>query len=376
MPGLLLLVVVVATMHPPELMPPFRARLTVESSYVRSRAEAAAPIAGILHSGTEVVVTGCVPDCQSPSSWALLDGDGAIRLGLLRVVGAEEPRSPDAVPYRYGRVRDGGAAVHRSPDARARVIERRPAGQDLAFLADDALSVNGWLPRVGGGFVRASRIRLHTPSPFKGVSQPSLPLAFAVRDTTVLARHAAAPVVNLDARIVELSVGRVPRSSVRIASPRRRPGAIPAGARWVDIDVREQTLVAYEGDTPVFATLVSTGRADRPTASGLFSVYEKEIRGPMHGDQPQPYFVDQVPFIQYFHGDMALHGTFWHDRFGQEMSHGCVNLSMADAELLFHWAPPRLPTGWHSVDGKAPTSLWVLVERRAPFSKRLVVARR
>jgi hypothetical protein len=363
-----MLLAVLAATPPP--VPPFRARLTVETAYVRSRAEAAAPIIGVVRSDGEVVVTGCLPDCKSPGAWALLDGDGAIRLDHLRVVAAGEPPPPAPQPYRYGRVRSGGARVYRSPDVSARVIQHRPAGQDLAFLPDDALEARGWLPRVGGGFVPAARIRWHVPSTFQGVPRPSLPLAFAVRDSQALSRHAAASVVSADAGTVEVSTGRVPRRSVRIAYLRPRPDGIPAGARWVDVDLREQTLVAYEGDTPVFATLVSTGRADRPTRRGLFSVYEKESRGRMHGDEPKPYFVDQVPFIQYFHGDMALHGTFWHDRFGEEMSHGCVNLSMADAERLFDWALPRLPKGWHAVDGSPPASSWVMVERRAPFWKR------
>ncbi len=371
-----MLVAVLAATPPP--VPPFRARLAVERAYVRSRAEGAAPESGVLHADGDgdVLVTGCMPDCGSSGAWALLDGGGAIRLDHLRVVGAGEPPPPAPRPYRYGRVRDGGATVYRSPEPGAQVVARRRAGQDLAFLPDDALAARGWLPKVGGGFVRSSRIRMHSPSLFQGVSRPSLPLAFAIRDTQALSRHAAAQVIDVDGGTVELSVGRVPRSSVRIAFLRPRPDGVPAGARWVDVDLREQTLVAYEGDTPVFATLVSTGRSDRPTRRGLFPVYEKESRGRMHGDQPQPYFVDQVPSIQYFHGDIALHGTFWHDRFGQEMSHGCVNLSMADAELLFDWAPPRLPAGWHSVDGNPPVSLWVLVERRAPFPTRPLVARR
>jgi hypothetical protein len=62
---------------------------------------------------------------------------------------------------------------------------------------------------------------------------------------------------------------------------------------------------------------------------------------------------------------MALHGTFWHDRFGRRASHGCVNLSMADARWLFDWAPPRLPSGWSAIwplETHFP-SLWVLVTR-------------
>ncbi len=162
---------------------------------------------------------------------------------------------------------------------------------------------------------------------------------------------------------MHLADGDIARSHVRIARNHARPPAVPDGARWVHVSLAEQVLVAYEGDVPVFATLVATGRADHPTKQGLFRVWDKEIHAPMHGDPPEPYYVDEVPFVQYFDKGMALHGTFWHDRFGRRTSHGCINLSMADSRWLFDWAPPRLPSGWHSIDPEAARlpSLWVLI---------------
>jgi hypothetical protein len=60
---------------------------------------------------------------------------------------------------------------------------------------------------------------------------------------------------------------------------------------------------------------------------------------------------------------MARLGTTWHDRFGTPVSHGCVNLSLADARWLFDWAPPALPPEWHAVlsDGSGTMPLWVYV---------------
>jgi hypothetical protein len=51
----------------------------------------------------------------------------------------------------------------------------------------------------------------------------------------------------------------------------------------------------------------------------------------------------------YFSLAIALHGAFWHGRFGQVRSHGCVNLAPADARWLFFWVRPELPEGWHGV---------------------------
>jgi hypothetical protein len=312
--------------------PPYRARLAVDSAFVRRAPDPRAPVAGLLRLDDEVTVTACLPACAAPGAWALLDG-GAVRAALLRPRAADEP-APVAT-YDYGRVRGGGARVRSAPDDGAALRERRRAGQDLAFLPDPALRAAGWLRRIRGGFVRVDEIRLRAASPFAGEHAPTLPLTFA---------RASGP--------------------RRIARAHARPARIPDGARWVHVSLAEQTLVAYEGDTPVLATLVSTGLPQHATATGLYRVHHKEIHAAMHGDPPEPYFVDEVPFVQYFRQGMALHGTFWHDRFGRRASHGCVNLSMADARWLFEWAPPRLPPGWHAVDpDDASPSLWVLITR-------------
>lgn len=344
-------------------VPPYPARLVVESAYVRRSPDGLAPAVGLLRSGDEVTVTGCVPACGSPGAWALLDGGGAIRAVLLR------PKRDDDLPivtaYDYGRVRGSGAHVRVQPDAAARLLEFRPAGEDLAFLPDAALRAAGWLRRIYGGFVRVDEIRPSTASGFAGEPEPKLPLAFVVKDVGAHHRYDRAPIMSIDKGRVILQDGELPRDHVRMARVHERPPGIPEGARWVHISLAEQVLVAYDGDTPAFATLVSTGLAKHPTPPGLYHVHDKEIHASMHGDPPEPYYVDEVPFVQYFRKGISLHGTFWHDRFGRRASHGCVNLSMADARWLFDWAPPRLPPGWHAIDPDAAglPSLWILITR-------------
>jgi lipoprotein-anchoring transpeptidase ErfK/SrfK len=61
------------------------------------------------------------------------------------------------------------------------------------------------------------------------------------------------------------------------------------------------------------------------------------------------YSVERVPWVMFFHDDQALHGAYWHDRFGTVHSHGCVNLAPRDARWLFAWAPPAMPPGWEAV---------------------------
>jgi len=113
--------------------------------------------------------------------------------------------------------------------------------------------------------------------------------------------------------------------------------------RWVSVDLYEQVAIAYEGDVPVFATLVSSGLAEWPTNEGVFEVYVRYARTVMSGAYGAPdfYYLEEVPWTMYFDNDIALHGTYWHDGFGYRHSHGCVNLSITDANWLFEWASPE-----------------------------------
>jgi lipoprotein-anchoring transpeptidase ErfK/SrfK len=119
----------------------------------------------------------------------------------------------------------------------------------------------------------------------------------------------------------------------------------------VHVDLSEQVLVAYEGDLPVFATLVSTGKEPGMTPIGVHRLQSKHVATSMR-DQPieeDAYSIEDVPWTQYFHNNVALHGAFWHGGFGTVRSHGCVNLAPSDARWLFGHTTPRLPEGWHSI---------------------------
>ncbi|MFC1961387.1 L,D-transpeptidase [Chloroflexota bacterium] len=108
---------------------------------------------------------------------------------------------------------------------------------------------------------------------------------------------------------------------------------------WVAVDLYEQTLVAYEDDQVVFATLVSSGLAGWDTNEGLFDVWARFESDHMSGAEGADdfYYLENVPYTMYFDGDISLHGTYWHNGFGYRHSHGCVNLSISDARWLFDW---------------------------------------
>ncbi|MFO0549403.1 MAG: L,D-transpeptidase [Polyangiaceae bacterium] len=155
-----------------------------------------------------------------------------------------------------------------------------------------------------------------------------------------------------------------------LAKDIRRPTIAPppkeidvdAHERWIDVELATQTLVAYEGSAPVFATLVSTGRGAPGTANatpkGTFHIWVKLASANMDNLENENanrfYRMENVPFVQYFDKGVGLHGAYWHRSFGKVRSHGCVNLAPLDAQRLFYFTSPRLPAGWTAI---LPTDL-------------------
>lgn len=107
------------------------------------------------------------------------------------------------------------------------------------------------------------------------------------------------------------------------------------GERWIDVDLTNQMVYAYEGDVVVNAFVVSTGTWLTPTVTGQYKVYVKYRSASMSGPG---YYLPDVPYIMYFYKSYGLHGTYWHNNFGTPMSHGCVNLRTDEAAWLFNWA--------------------------------------
>lgn len=120
----------------------------------------------------------------------------------------------------------------------------------------------------------------------------------------------------------------------QIAQP-VRPNDVPEDQRWIDIDLSEQRLYAYEGQEIVRSFTVSTGRPQTPTVVGLFSVWIKLRYTDMAGPG---YYLPDVPYTMYFYSGYGIHGTYWHDNFGTPMSHGCVNMVTEEAGWLFNWS--------------------------------------
>lgn len=109
------------------------------------------------------------------------------------------------------------------------------------------------------------------------------------------------------------------------------------------VDLSEQTLYAYDGEDLFMKEKISTGLEDTPTPRGNFKIYKKTpsryMQGPLPGISDQYYDLPGVPWTMYFTAEGgAIHGAYWHNNFGENWSHGCVNLPIEKAKELYNWA--------------------------------------
>jgi lipoprotein-anchoring transpeptidase ErfK/SrfK len=115
--------------------------------------------------------------------------------------------------------------------------------------------------------------------------------------------------------------------------------------RWIEIDLSEQRLIAWEGSNQAFAVTVSSGKPATPTLTGIFAIQSKHVSTRMRGEG---YNVPYVPYTMYYSGGYAIHGAYWHNRFGTPVSHGCVNVRVEQAQQLFDWAAVGTPVVVHN----------------------------
>lgn len=107
------------------------------------------------------------------------------------------------------------------------------------------------------------------------------------------------------------------------------------GGRWIEVNLTEQRVYAWEGSTLMNSFIVSTGTWQTPTVTGTFNIWNKTRIQAMSGPG---YYLPNVPWVMYFYKDYGFHGTYWHNNFGTPMSHGCVNLTIPDSEWLYNFA--------------------------------------
>jgi lipoprotein-anchoring transpeptidase ErfK/SrfK len=292
-----------------------------------------------------------------------------------------------------------------------------PQGVMIAYRDVFAAHGRNWLYTSNGSVVPADRVRGYEQTNFRGielVAGTSLPLAWTKKPidlfvpasdgsmravTTVRERHAlrlddaagdrslkyqtkvfrrTRLVHNSDALYVMLD------ERVSVVEAVSRPSFVEPTEKWIWISTSRGVLVAYEGDTPTFSTLISPGyggpsvagrtHADNiarsTTPLGGFRIQHKHRVHTMSPDKPKPprewtQWIEAVPFTQFFDLPFALHASYWQEDFGLPMSNGCVNLSPYDAAALFEWTLPQVPEGWGGVyqDKAHGAGTWVVVRR-------------
>lgn len=127
--------------------------------------------------------------------------------------------------------------------------------------------------------------------------------------------------------------------------------------RWIEVDLSEQSLRAWEGGSLFLETPVSTGLPWWPTPTGEFRVWIKLRATKMEGGRGKYYYyLPNVPYVMYFENDdipgwrgYGIHGAYWHNDFGTQRSHGCINVQPDTAGQLYYWATPVLPSGKYSI---------------------------
>lgn len=328
------------------------------------------------------------PECKA--GWARIGVAAFVCLGRSTVVEGPEPfplphiGGNGLTPFRYAKRRKGD---HPAPVWRSRAALRRgadPVGElapdhDYAFVRRRWANGERVLEDDTRRVVKEADVRRMIPSAFEGrdlLNEPlpsegtlawvvAWPKATKLEEAHPDAKSAGAltfqtTVVVDDAPVRKRGTvfyplhdksGWVEARAVRRLIPAAPPDDISDTAVWVDVEVTQQTLVLMRGTTPLFTTVISSGTGRNPTPLGLYRMESKLALTDMRsraGDD-DAYHVEAVPWAMYFDGRFALHGAYWHNRFGNRVSHGCINLAPKDAKRVFDALDPVLPNGWINV---------------------------
>jgi lipoprotein-anchoring transpeptidase ErfK/SrfK len=184
--------------------------------------------------------------------------------------------------------------------------------------------------------IRLSTIRLSTIR-LRNIFTKSLTFVSVV---AILATGTIAPLTTVAAPTPVASPAPVKLTSTQraIAKLKQSPD------HWIEVNLTTQRVIAWEGKRWVNAMIVSTGKDSTPTVTGVFEVYDRYRETRMQGAD---YDIPDVPYVMYFYEGYGFHGTYWHNRFGTPVSHGCVNLAVDKAKWLYDFATIGTPVVVH-----------------------------
>jgi hypothetical protein len=311
-----------------------------------------------------------------------------------------EEEDDDLLPHTYAHVNQLPVNIYRHPMEAAQGMPpvRTMLSGDWWVSVEGMVEFEGqrWYRINGDEFVPAGVLGFASPSKFQGVylqEQPGHPFAWINRWTepSVVPQgpiNGSVPPLERYQRVTLFAEERrggdeiwylvgqdqwVEQSHVSRVDVDAPPEEIGPGEKWIEIDLFEQTIAAYEGGRMVYATMISGGRTSTATPTGLYRVYYKVREGKMSNPDVEDgsaswYYIEDVPWTLYFHEGYSIHAAFWHDAFGFLRSHGCVNLAPRDAEWFFNWSDPAMPEGQNTLHiGSGSPSTWVWAHYSSPF---------
>ena len=305
----------------------------------------------------------------------------------------------EVVPYTYAFVKTLPLNIYRHPMEAAMGLPpvRTMFSGDWWVSVDDLVEYEGqhWYQINAEEFVPADALAIASPSHFQGIylsEQPQHAFAWINRGV----QPSVAPQGALNAKVEPFQryqlvtifaeefrsdeiwylVGPdqwIEQTNVARADVDPPPEGVPENAKWIEVDLFEQTIAAYEGERMLYATLISSGRTATATPPGLYSLWSKVRVGKMSNPDVEDghvsyYYLEDVPWTMYFNEGYSIHAAYWHDAFGFTRSHGCVNLAPRDARWFFTWADPMMPTDTKRLYiGQGMLNTWVWVHFSSPF---------
>lgn len=250
-----------------------------------------------------------------------------------------------------------GTAYEASKDRRSQWISAGPNETNDGFAVHvDEGAVKEWVD---------GRVKKATTAPVDGIEQvddagtvvkvisekkdgTEVSNAESVTQQVVAGIQSGSPVeATFETKPVAAKVtqAKTPAATPAPTDPSASPAPAPTGEKWIDVNLTDKTLTAYQGDTPVFGPRkIVDGKKDYETVTGTFSVYNRLEKQDMTNASKYPqsdsryYYTEDVPWVQYFKGGYAIHGAPWRSSFGHSGSHGCINMKPSDAKWVYDWS--------------------------------------
>ena len=268
--------------------------------------------------------------------------------------------SYSGMEYRYGTVTDPGARRYVTmEDALAGNgnYDRLSILPAYVAIMDEEIRDGRTFYRFNYGWMEADKVQLLNPSAFRGLlltRQVDFHFGWVLEDATSV--NAAGTPIQVYQRyqVVHevpavsdhpgfIAVGAdewLPEDTVALTDTRLPAEAGVYDCHFIHVDLSLQIMRVFHDCQLVFTTLVSSGREPAWTYPGRFSIQTwfpyLQLSAPSWSTSV--YYQEAVPYFMTYIGDLGFHGAYWHDDFGSPVSHGCINLSPADAKWLYAWA--------------------------------------